>query len=84
MTNTIAIDTGDSRSILNLINEMESKDLGMVTGKNDKNEDMLVQLVVDEDVKLKIVVMQEDGNNRINYFNKEGFSSGEIYSRDDF
>lgn len=84
MTNTIAIDTGDSRSILNLINEMESKDLGMVTGKNDKNEDMLVQLVVDEDVKLKIVVIQEDGNNRINYFNKEGFSSGETYSRDDF
>lgn len=84
MTNTVAIDTGDATSIVNLLQEMNKNDLDMTTGNNSDGEDMLFQLVANSEEKLKIVTMQDNGTNRINYFDENGNMLSEIYKKDDF
>ncbi len=84
MTNTVAIDTGDATSIVNLLQEMNKNDLDMTTGNNSDGEDMLFQLVANSEEKLKVVTMQDNGTNRINYFDEKGNMLSEIYKKDDF
>lgn len=84
MTNTVAIDTGDATSIVNLLQEMNKNDLDMTTGNNSDGEDMLFQLVANSEEKLKVVTMQDNGTNRINYFDEKGNMLSEIYIKDDF
>lgn len=84
MTNTVAIDTGDATSIVNLLQEMNKNDLDMTTGNNSDGEDMLFQLVANSEEKLKVVTMQDNGTNRINYFDEKGNMLSEIFKKDDF